>query len=719
MVGIGEKYHSYLRRTLAKQRCFTVSSFYRGAKRRYGQPESRCNVKNGQKRTTWSASSCSSTPGVRRNFAEKRSGQIAPRSRIPILRGCPAHGAYAVWSQEAEIKIQTKNPEELALLYETGSAILSTLNVESVLQRVSDNACRLLNASGAGITEYRPDSHEFFLKTCSGTFCPALNFTFPAEKSLSSRALAQGGPVIDNNVREGPAAAVAASLPVPIERVLTALLNGREGVLGTLVLTATMDREPFTEADAELLAAFATQAALAVENARYYQTERARAQELELLRKQREDQVQRLHDLHDAGLAVTSDLDLAELLKRVADEGRKLTGAAYGALGVLNREKTELAEFITSGMSEEEAARMGPPPMGHGLLGVVIREGKTVRLTGATEDPRAAGVPMGHPLPNSFLGVPVRVRDQVIGNLYLINKAGGEAFTQQDETIVKMLAAQAAVAIENARLFEESELLLGELAAAHRARNRLHAYVNHDLRNALHGVSLWAERLEQGATGTTGTLSPEEAAEIARKILRGSGHALRLVRDVLDLARLEEGRLQTWPRRVVVSDLIEAAMDAISPEAERRKVTLQHDKGRNRLELVADPDRVLQITLNLLSNAVKFSSAGTAVAFGGEIGNGGPQGDDGAEWVSIWVRDEGPGIAPEDLERIWGEFQQVNPEAGEPGERGTGIGLTLSRQLAEHMGGTLTVESELGKGSLFTLWIPTGTKREEREGWIG
>ena len=160
-------------------------------------------------------------------------------------------------------------------------------------------------------------------------------------------------------------------------------------------------------------------------------------------------------------------------------------------------------------------------------------------------------------------------------------------------------------------------------------------------------------------------------------------------------------------------------MDAISPEAERRKVALHHDPGQDRLELVADPDRVLQITLNLLSNAVKFSSAGTTVALGAEWGNGSPRGEEGEEWVSIWVRDEGPGIAPEDLERIWGEFQQVNPESGEPGERGTGIGLTLSRQLAEHMDGALTVESDVGKGSLFTLWIPTGAEREEREGWIG
>jgi signal transduction histidine kinase len=613
-------------------------------------------------------------------------------------------------------KTQSGRTEELAALYQIGSAILSTLDVESVLQRVCDNARRLLNASGASITEYRDDHDEFFVKTCSGTFRPALHYTFPSKRSLSSRALTRGEAVIDNDVPGGPAASVAASRPVPIERALIALLNGRNGVLGTLVLTSTKDREPFTESDAELLTAFATQAALAVENARFYQTERARAQELERLRKEREEQIQRLHDLHAAGLAVTSDLDLGELLNRVAEEARKLTGAEYAALGVMNADMTGLSQFITSGMSEEDAARMGPPPKGGGLLGAVIREGKTIRLEDASRDPRASGAPKGHPSQSSFLGVPVRVRDQVIGNLYLINKAGDEPFTEQDETIVEMLAAQAAVAIENARLFEESERLLAELAVAHRARNLLHAYVSHDLRNALHGVSLWAERLEQGASGAAGPFPPEDAAEIARKILRGSGHALRLVRDVLDLARLEEGRLQTWPRRVVVSDLIEAAIDSISPEAERREVGLQYESGKDRLELVADPDRVLQITLNLLRNAVKFSSAGTTVALGATSGNGNPLGEEGEGWVSIWVRDEGPGIAQEDLERIWGEFQQVNPEAG---ERGTGIGLALSRQLAEHMGGALTVESTLGEGSRFTLWIPKGVERKHRAGWIG
>lgn len=610
-----------------------------------------------------------------------------------------------------------KRAEELAALYEIGSAILSTLDVDAVLQRVCDTAGRLLNASGACITEYRPGEKEFLLKTCSGTFVPALNYTFPAEQSLSSRALRDETSVIDNDVPNGPAAAVAASLPVPIDRAIIALLNGREGILGTLVCTAPAQREEFTDADAEILSAFATQAALAVENARIYQREKARGQELEALRRHRETQIQRLHDLHAAGLAVTSDLDLSEILRRVADEARKLTSAAYAALGVLDESKTALAEFITSGMPRGTIEELGPPPTGKGLLGAVIESGEPIRLSDAGADPRSVGVPEGHPIPRSFLGVPVKVREEVIGNLYLVNKALEADFTEQDESLVKMLAAQAAVAIENARLFAESERLLARLEAATRARNRLQAYVNHDLRNALHGVSLWAERLDQGAAAAGVEVSDrDETAEISRKILRGSNHALRLVRDVLDLARLEEGRLQTWPRRVVVSDLIDAALDAIAPEAERRQIRLMRRPDEERIELVADPDRVLQITINLLTNAVKFSPAGSVIELGATRKAGDPGGKGDGEWVILWVKDQGPGIAQEDLEVVWGEFQQVNPEDG---ERGIGIGLPLSRQLAEHMGGALTVESAVGEGSLFSLWLPPDLERESRNGWIG
>ena len=210
------------------------------------------------------------TPHVRPGFRGWWPGKEKTCDRLPHPAESPYYRTVVepstrlndteVRAKETMAKAKSERAEELAALYEISSAILSTLDVDAVLQRVCDSAGRLLNAGGAMITEYREEAGEFFLQTCSGTFRPALHYTFPAEKSLSARALTHGEAVIDNDVLTGPASDIAASLPVPIERAIIALLNGREGVLGTLVCVAEKDRDPFTEADAQLISAFATQA---------------------------------------------------------------------------------------------------------------------------------------------------------------------------------------------------------------------------------------------------------------------------------------------------------------------------------------------------------------------------------------------------------------------------------------------------------------------------
>lgn len=606
--------------------------------------------------------------------------------------------------------------DQLTAVYEIGSAILSTLEIEKVLELVCDSAQRLLGASGACITEYRPDSEDFHLLACSGGISPARGKSFPARESLSGIALRERRTIIDNDVPTGPSRKVLPLLDIQVQRAVIALLHGRDCILGTLACISNEDHVGFTDEDATVLSALAAQAALAIENARTFQRERIRAEELERLRGLGDEHIRQLQSLHTAGVAINSDLDLDEILRRVAEEARVLTEARFGALGILNEDATDLKRFITSGLPEEQVARIGPPPTGEGLLGEVIRSGMPVRTPDAPGHEKSKGVPKHHPIPSSFLGVPVRIRDRVFGNLYLMNKEGDREFTEVDERIVEMLAAQAAVAIENARLFSDKERLLEELDAAHRSQSRLHAYVNHDIRNALHGVSLWAERLEGRADVGVDPRDPDHVREVARKIRRGSEHALRLVRDVLDLARLEEGKLQTWPRQVVVGELISAAVDAMAPEADRKSVGIVQAGEEERLELVSDPDRVLQITVNLLSNAVKFSSEGSTVRIGAEEDREGPEGSPVGDWVRLWVEDDGPGIRDEDLERIFGGFQQLHPNAR---ERGTGVGLTLSRHLAEHMGGALSVESEVGKGSRFTLWLNRGQRPERREGWIG
>ena len=163
----------------------------------------------------------------------------------------------------------------------------------------------------------------------------------------------------------------------------------------------------------------------------------------------------RLRALLDAGLALTSELSLEALLQRFVEAAAELTGARYAALGVIDRTGQELERFVTSGVDAETHAAIGDLPRGRGILGVLIRDARALRLHDIGEDPRSVGFPPNHPPMRTFLGVPIMLRGTAYGNLYLTEKEGGD-FTEEDEEAVTLLAAQAAVAIENARLYEAS-----------------------------------------------------------------------------------------------------------------------------------------------------------------------------------------------------------------------------------------------------------------------
>ena len=167
-----------------------------------------------------------------------------------------------------------------------------------------------------------------------------------------------------------------------------------------------------------------------------------------------EASIDRTRALVEAGIALTSELSLEAVLQRLVEIAAALTGAQYAALGVLDPSGLQLERFITTGIDEEMRATIGELPRGRGILGALIREPQPLRLHDLHEDPRSVGFPPGHPPMNTFLGVPLRLRSVVYGNLYLTEKAGGGDFDSDDEAAVELLAAQAAVAIENARLYE-------------------------------------------------------------------------------------------------------------------------------------------------------------------------------------------------------------------------------------------------------------------------
>jgi signal transduction histidine kinase len=244
----------------------------------------------------------------------------------------------------------------------------------------------------------------------------------------------------------------------------------------------------------------------------------------------------RVHGLLEAVLAVGSDLDLQTVLRRIVEAAATLVDAEYGALGVIG-EEGHLVQFLTVGVADEEAARIGPLPHGKGILGLLIREPKPLRLDDLGQDPAASGFPPNHPPMTTFLGVPVRVRDEVFGNLYLTDKRGGAPFDDEDETVVQALAAAAGVAIANARLYDAARRREQWLAASAEISTAL-------LSGTEPGdvLTLVAERARELAAGDVAVIALPRGSELFIEVAVGTGTAGLLGR-ALPVRPSEDGRL--------------------------------------------------------------------------------------------------------------------------------------------------------------------------------
>jgi len=394
----------------------------------------------------------------------------------------------------------------------------------------------------------------------------------------------------------------------------------------------------------------------------------------------------RFERLLSAGVAIFSERSLDRVLQQVADSARDVVEARYAALGVLAPDRRSLSQFVTSGVSEAERRRIGDLPTGRGLLGLVIRDPKPIRTADITQHPKRFGFPPHHPVMKSFLGVPIVGHGEVFGNLYLTEKVGATEFTLEDEAIAVLLAAHAAVAVQNARLNEDSQRLLGQVRDMQRQRDLSFAMMNHELRNALTGVYGWAERLVRGK-------SPETAARAAREVYESADRTMTLLNNFLDLTRLDAGKMRPVWRDVDVPTTVERVFSGVRPAAEAKQVTLDARRTGVVVAFRTDPLRLEQILVNLLTNAVRHSPNGSTVVVQAAAAD---------SEVRFAVIDRGPGIPVELHSRIFEPFERFDPHSGV----GTGLGLPVSRRLAEVLGGRLTVESQPGRGATFTLALP-------------
>ena len=328
--------------------------------------------------------------------------------------------------------------------------------------------------------------------------------------------------------------------------------------------------------------------------------------------------------------ALVAELRHEAVLQQVADLAADLIGARYAAVGLLNPDQRTLESFTVSGLGPGERDAIGHPPVGRGILGLLIKEGRPIRLRDLSAHPASVGFPPNHPGMRSFLGVPIPGQRGIIGELYLTEKLGAEEFTAEDEDLAALLGLVIGSAVENARMHTERTHLLEEVQQLHRSRERFFAMVNHELRNALAAVYGWAEIMVRKK-------EREEVPRAAFEILDSAEQAVGLISDLLDLSRLDEDRLKPVIRPVDCKGVLRGAIQRVTPNAGELGVRLEVSVPESGILALTDSHRVEQILVNLLRNAIRHSPANgfvrTAVT-----------GVDGM--VVFELQDQGSGIQP-------------------------------------------------------------------------
>jgi signal transduction histidine kinase len=296
----------------------------------------------------------------------------------------------------------------------------------------------------------------------------------------------------------------------------------------------------------------------------------------------------------------------------------------------------------------------------------------------------------------TMLAVPMMREGVPIGVLGL-TRSEARPFTEKQIELVSTFADQAAIAIENVRLFDEIQDKSRQLEQASQHKSQFLASMSHELRTPLNAIIGLTEMMVKNAA----RFGTEKAQEPLQRVNRAGTHLLGLINQVLDLSKIEAGKLELNPQTVQLSGLINEVIGTAGQLAEQNNNRLVVDAPENLGALAVDPMRLRQILLNLLSNACKFTKAGEVKLAARKVSNG-------SNFVEFAVSDTGIGMTAEQQAKLFEEFSQADATTAQR-FGGTGLGLAITRKLARMMGGDVTVASEMGKGSVFTVRLPGGT----------
>src|SRR5262245_2698596 len=406
--------------------------------------------------------------------------------------------------------------------------------------------------------------------------------------------------------------------------------------------------------------------------------------------------VEELRALGEVSQAVNSTLDLETVLNTIVAKATQLSGTEAGAIYVHDDAKNEFVLRATYGMSEVFIAELARQDVGfvESTLAQAAMQHAPVQVADLKEaQPTALQEIILRAGYRALLVIPLLSRDKVMGALVVRRKAPG-SFPAPVLDLLQTFAAQSVLAIQNARLFQEIEEKGRQLEMASQHKSQFVASMSHELRTPLNAIIGLTEMMVTNAP----RFGTEKALEPLRRVNAAGTHLLSLINEILDLSKIEAGKLELNPEPVNLARLIDEVIGTAGQLAERNKNRLVVEAQENVGSLTADSLRLKQILLNLLSNACKFTKEGEVALRVRKVA-------DGRDWVELAVADSGIGMTAEQQAKLFQDFTQADSLTARR-YGGTGLGLALSRKLARMMGGDVTVTSESGKGSVFTVRLP-------------